>query len=302
VVKGEILHDPNVCIKSDYNTSYYSRKYDMKVQENYRELIERKVVPLDTYKKILDYIQSLNMDFVVSVYDKTGLDFAVELGAICIKVASSNITHIPLLRYVSKIDVPVLIDTGHSDWLEISRAVNLFINEGKEDVIIQHSPAAPPSPVDQQNIKFMKTLGKSFGLRYGLSDHHSSDEMLYAATALGATVVEKGVCPDGLECEQDRAHALEISKVSNVAQKIANISDGMGSGIRNLSHSRQKYDSRMSIVTKHRIENGTSLHRSDLTYALPLLGIGVEHFDEVIGRKLKKTIMKGEPLQWTDLV
>ena len=211
VLKAEILHNADICLKTDLKESYYSSTKGQMVHESYREIIERKVVALGDYEKIFTRVKAVGCELVVSVYDNEGVDFAIDHGVIAIKIASSNITHKPLIDYVAKTDKTILLDTGHSSLEEISRAVNWFNDAGKKDIIIQHSPLAPPAPVSEQNLKLMQKLGSSFGLPYGLSDHHIGEEMLYAAAALGACVVEKGVCPDNLEDEQDRAHALNIS-------------------------------------------------------------------------------------------
>ena len=81
-----------------------------------------------------------------------------------------------------------------------------------------------PVPVEEQNLNFMVNLGRTFGLPYGLSDHHDGDEMLYAATALGASIVEKGVTPEKYLADQDCAHAMFIDDIPEILKRIKNIS------------------------------------------------------------------------------
>ena len=301
VIKAEVLHNADVCLVSDFVEAYYSTSSAKMLTENYRQLIERKVVSLDAYANIFSRARRLGCKLILSVYDKEGVDFAVEQRVIAIKIASSNITHIPLIKYIAKSEKPVIVDTGHSTLEEIARAINVLHDAGKSDIIVEHSPLAPPAPVEEQNLRFMSTLGNTFGLPFGLSDHHSGDEMLYAATAMGASIVEKGVCPDGMGDDQDRAHALNISDVGAVQKKISNIAKGLGDGKRTLGRDRAKYRARMCLFARADIAEGDTFTELNTGYALPCLGIGVEYIEQVLGRSASKTIRQGQPIKWSDL-
>ena len=156
---------------------------------------------------------------------------------------------------------------------------------------------APPVSVGEHNLKFMQTLGASFGIPYGLSDHHIGEEMLYAAAALGASIVEKGICPDELGDEQDRAHALNISQAAKVQNNINNIAQALGSGSRKLDRKRDKYISRMGLVAKVDIQKGSILTEKNVTFAFPVIGIPVEHTEFFLGKIIKKSIKKNLSLK-----
>jgi len=301
VIKAEVLHDVDICLKSDLVERYYSSSKGKMIEENYRAIIERKVVSLDKYEKIFGHIKHRGCELVVSVYDNKGADFAIEQDVIAIKIASSNITHQPLIEHVAKTKKTIILDTGHSTLEEIARAINWLNDAGKRDIIVQHSPLAPPVSVEEHNLKFMQTLGSCFGLPYGLSDHHIGDEMLYAATALGASIVEKGVCPDQLVDEQDRAHALNISKAAMIQKKIDNIANGLGNGVRELARDRDKYRSRMGLVAKVEIEKGDLLNENNIGYAFPVIGVPVEQIDIVMGKEVKNKIESGQPVRLSDI-
>jgi sialic acid synthase SpsE len=300
VLKAEILHNADICLESSLKEYYYSPLKKTMIEEDYRKVIERKIVSLEDYEKIFNRVKSKGCELVVSVYDNEGVDFAVNQGVIAIKIASSNITHKPLIEYVAKTENTVILDTGHSTLEEIARAINWFNDLGKKDIIVQHSPLAPPVPIEEHNLKFMQTLGGCFNLPYGLSDHHIGDEMLYAATALGASIVEKGVCPDQLGDEQDRAHALNISQAIFVQKKIDNIARGLGNGIRHLERDREKYHSRMGLIAKMDIVKGGELSDKNIEYAFPVTGLAVEYVGFILGKKTKRPIMAGQPIKLTD--
>ena len=90
VLKAEILHNADICLESNLKERYYSSSKKTIIEEDYRKIIERKVVSLDDYEKIFNRVKSKGCDLVVSVYDNKGVDFAVSQEVVAIKIASSN--------------------------------------------------------------------------------------------------------------------------------------------------------------------------------------------------------------------
>ena len=143
-VKGEILHSADVCLPYDHQESFLSSDGKTIIAENYRELIERKVVSLDDYSTIFEHCHKQDIDFVVSVYDHEGVRFAKDYNAAALKVSSSNITHYPLIASIVDTKLPIIIDTGHATIAEAVRAVEWCRSLGENRIIVEHSPPAPP--------------------------------------------------------------------------------------------------------------------------------------------------------------
>ena len=305
-IKGEILNNANICLQANLsgNERYWGQSSNTFKEENYRQLIERKVVSLEAYETLFSYAQSQGVDVVVSVYDFVGADFAKKIGVKAIKIASSNITHQPLIEYISALDIPMIIDTGHASMEEIARAHQWAMDASNQsvDLLIEHSPKGPPAPVSEQNLRFMQTLGSAFNVYYGLSDHHAGDEMLLAATAMGAIVLEKGVCANQMGDEQDGGHAIKISEVQQVLEKIKLIADAMGSGQRHLPRERAKYISRMGMAAKTDLNAGDGLTLETVHFAFPALGIEAEHWSQVANCRLKHGLKAGQVIDWADIL
>lgn len=300
-IKGEVLHDASVCLNVGTQEKFYESVSGTTYFEDYYDLISRKVISLNDYAKLFSYCQKKNLQIALSVYDFEGVRFAEGLNAKYIKISSSNITHKPLIQAVCKTKSILLLDTGHATTEEIARAINWIGDAGKSHFIVQHSPPAPPAAIQEHNLKYMVNLGAIFGCQYSLSDHHNGNEMLLAAVALGASVVEKGVCPDNGKIDQDVNHAIKISEVGGILRAIENISAALGSGVRQLHRDRPKYMSRMGLVLKRQVGKGHILETRDLDFAFPVVGIPVEYFDLIIGRKLGVDKPAGLPLYWEDL-
>ena len=149
IFKTEILHDPEICLDDDSIYATYTFADGTK-KENYRELIERKVVSLDKYEKLFTICQNFNFPFVCSVYDTKGIDFVVDMKGAGIKFARDNVTNIGLLRYAAKTNLPIIIDAGNLYLSEIAKAIEVVNQYGSDNFIICHHPAANPAPANVQ--------------------------------------------------------------------------------------------------------------------------------------------------------
>jgi len=299
VVKGEVLHDADVCLDDDTTESYYVASTGEVVSERYRDLIARKVLPLSVYESIFADCRSRSLPFVVSVYDSAGAEFAVDIGAAALKIASANIVHEPLIRRVAELGRPVVLDTGRSTLAEIARAVDWLRDGGACAFIVEHSPPPPPAPVDAQNLRVLNILAGAFGCPVGLSDHHAGPEMLYAAAALGAAVLEKGVCRDDNPDDQDVAHALPVGRFEEVHAVCRTIHAGLGDG--RLPAVMPPKTARMGLTARIAVAPGDELSAATAGFAFPAKGIPVEHWSLVEGWRFRRPVAAGAPIRWSDV-
>jgi len=301
LVKGEILHDPSIALDDDTEELYLGLDGHQKSERN-RSLIERKVVSLDAYETLFTFCKSLGMGFLLSVYDFKGAEFARDIGASALKIASSNIVHRPLIECAARLGLPLIIDTGKSTLEEIARAVQWAREAKAVGIMIQHSPEAPPSSLTNHNLRMIAGLRQIFGCPVGLSDHHVGDEMLYAAVALGAHSVEKGIVPDEMGDDQDVFHALPISKFALTLQKMHRIKIALGSSMReNLSRDSKKHPYRMGLIAKKDIACGDVFTLDNVGFAFPAKGIPVEHWELVKGWRAASQIGSSQIISWQDV-
>lgn len=300
IIKGEILHDASICIDSPLRENISSRAAEI-TQESYRDVIARKALPLSVYERLCGHARNRGLKLALSVYDFTGLRFAIDQDAALIKIASSNIVHRPLIEASAACGVPVMIDTGGASMDEIARATTWFTAAGGTQLIVEYSPPAPPAPPSRHNLRMMATMREAFRCPVGLSDHHHGTEMLFAAVALGADVLEKGVFPDDLEREQDLAHGLPISELPDVIRRIGNVTDALNGPMPMLPGSAAGHPARMGLVASRDLAVGHVLTRDDVTFAFPAIGVPVEQIGDAIGRQLTTAIARGTPIPPTAL-
>ncbi len=298
-LKGALLHNPEMCLPEG-EVGYFVPGAGMH-RERYRDVIDRHVVPLDTLRRIYSDAKNQGMDLVLSVYDEEGLQLALELEAVALKIPSSNIVHAPLIRSAAATGRVLMLDTGRSTMDEIDRAVAWAKASGAQTLIVQHSPPGPPAPPTDFNLNMMIDMGRKYQCHDSLSDHFRGIEMLLAATALGVDVLEKGVCLDDTKPDIDIAHALPISQVGETLAKIELIDQSLGSTTRTLPVDRPIPPDRMCLVAKNDLEIGTKITPDTVRFAFPQQGIPVERWDDYVGKPLAHAVKAGVAITEQDV-
>lgn len=302
LLKGEILHDPAICLDDDSIETYRSKSGERRV-ERYRALIERKVLSLDAYARIFEMCRKARLPIVMSVYDRVGAEFAAREGAVALKIASSNVTHLPLIRAASAMGLPVIIDNGRAALGEVDTAFRAARDAGAAGIILEHSPDGHPAPPENHNLRALRTLAETFSVPVGLSDHYSGHEMMIAAVALGADLIERNIVEAEGALEQDHAFASGIDRLGSLLATLRAVWVALGAPYRDLHNSSGLIatSARMGLVARRDVAPGEPIDGDTVTFAFPRKGIGVEHFDLVFGWRFIQPIAAGRPVSWRDI-
>ena len=299
VVKSEVLHNPDVCIKDSGLLVKYNHATGSKT-ENYRELIERKIVPLERYRELYGYCKSLGVPFVASVYDVEGIDFFAEIGGAAIKIASHQMGNIPLVRYAASTGLTILIDTGRAYFHEVARLVYEAEQAGAGGVIVLHHPGANPAPPEAHHMRVMQTYKDALNIPVGLTCHHRGDEMLYLAVGMGANILEKGIVDNPDKEDMDLVSAAALNEVPDMVRKVRNCWQAMGEIPMRPKEPRDLSD-RKGLVARHAIAEGETIGYENVLFAWPPVGIPVEHWDAVAGKPVTRALAANEVIGWGDV-
>jgi sialic acid synthase SpsE len=299
VFKTEILHDADVCLKDSGLLHEYRHATGTRVEE-YRKVIERKVVPFEGYRTLLGLCKELGVPFIATVYDREGIDFLAEVGGAGIKIARDNINNVPLIRHAARTGLPIIFDAGVTYFDEVARAVRLAQAEGAGGVIVNHHPGANPAPPEVHNMRVMQTYKEALCVPVGLSCHYRGDEILYLAIGMGANLIEKGVVDDPDRVEQDLVSAACLMELKEIIRKVDNCWRAMGSAPARHKEPRN-LSVRKGLVAKRAIEEGEVLGPGNLRFAWPPVGISVEYWDLVVGNRASRAIRPDEPVHWSDI-
>lgn len=293
-LKGEILHSADLALNVAQPTAYFDTRSGQFKTENYRQLIERKVMSFAQYEQVFAQPISQGTPLVFSVYDIEGADFACAIGAKALKVASSNLVHFPLIRYLAQKGVPTILDTGKAHFYEIARAVEWFKQAGGKDLLLEHSPAGPPAPAKDQYLSMLPILQRTFDCPVGLSDHYHGTEMLLASVALGASILEKGIMFADMDGEQDTSHAMLVEEVPKLITQMGEIYEATHLTMRPAPSAT--HAARMGLVAQHDLTVGAPINLQTVTFAWPALGVAVENWPSVEGMALLEPVAAGQPI------
>jgi N,N'-diacetyllegionaminate synthase len=278
--------------KAEHLVSKNAEKADYQKQttgkeESQFEMIKKLELDIDTHKKLMVYCKEKNIMFLSTPFDHDSIELLNDLGLEIFKIPSGEITNLPYLRHIGRLNKKVILSTGMSDIGEIEDALDILVDAGtcKDNITVLHANTEYPTPLEDVNLRAMVTIGKTFNVSYGYSDHTLGIEVDIAAVAMGATCIEKHFTLDKNMDGPDHKVSLEPDELKAMVQAIRNIEQALGNGIKKSSQSESKNRSivRKSIVSNKAIKKGETLNEENLTVKRPGNGISPMRWDDIIG-------------------
>ena len=253
------------------------------------------------------YCKRKNVKFLSSAFDIDSLDFLNNLGLELFKVPSGEITNYPYLKKLASFGKPVIVSTGMCTMNEIKDALRVLISDklSKKDITILHCNTEYPTPMEDVNLKAMRSIADEFEIAVGYSDHTLGIEVPIAAVALGATVIEKHFTLDRTLPGPDHNASLEPDELKAMVLAIRNIELALGEdGIKKPTNSERKNIDivRKSIHLNKSIREGEVLTDKHLIALRPGDGISPMLWEKVMGRKVNKDLPKGHKLRFEDFI
>jgi N,N'-diacetyllegionaminate synthase len=262
------------------------------------EMAKQIHLPLDAYNELKEYCRKSNIIFLSTAFDMRSLELLFSFNMPYIKIPSGEITNYPYLKKIGEKNMHVLISTGMSTLKDIEDCLNLIVASGtdKNKITLLHCTTEYPAPLKDVNLKAMLTLGNTFNVNVGYSDHTKGIEISIAAAALGATVIEKHFTLDNTMEGPDHPASLEPQELAEMIRCIRNVDSAMGDGNKQIATSEEKniVIARKSILAAHDIEEGEIFTDDNLIVKRPGSGINPMRWNEVIGKKAKRRFSKDE--------
>lgn len=252
------------------------------------EMLRSLELPFEAFRKLSGYCASKGVGFLSTPFDAESIDFLASLGMDFMKVPSGEITNLPYLRKIAETRIPVIMSTGMSTMGEVEAALEVFYDNGysHEDIVLLHCNTEYPTPMADVNLLAMVTMRNAFEVATGYSDHTRGIEVPIAATALGATVIEKHFTLSRELPGPDHKASLEPAELAEMVSGIQNVSDALGCPVKQVSSSEAKNRAvaRKSIVAARPIAKGEAFTEENLTVKRPGDGLSPMLWDKVIGR------------------
>lgn len=263
-------------------------------------LYQKAATPYAWHKPLFDKAKSLGMLAFSSPFDDHAVDFLDDLNVPCFKIASFELTDLPLIRKAASKKKPLIMSTGMASLTEIEQAVNVARLAGCDDIILLKCTSTYPAQATQSNISTIPHLREAFGCQVGLSDHTAGIGVSVAAVALGATVIEKHFVLDRQAGGVDAAFSLEPDELSSLVVETLRAHQALGRvkyGGTDAEEKSKQY--RRSIYVSEDVQQGQVLTTKNVRIVRPAFGLAPKNWDKVLGKVAKHALLKGTPLGWS---
>lgn len=262
------------------------------------DLYEDAYMPWDWQPKLKKIAEDLGLIVFSSPFDKTSVDFLEDMEVPAYKIASFEITDIPLIKYVAGKNKPIIISTGIAEKEDIELAIETCLKEGNDKIAILKCTSSYPAPYEEINLKTINDMEKKFNTTVGLSDHTLGDEIAIAAVTLGAKIIEKHFILNkklgGPDCE----FSMEPQEFKKMVTAIRNTEKALGTVSYKLSDKskRNKEFSRSLFVVKN-MKKGETITEEFVRSIRPGFGLHTKYLKDILGKKVKMDLEKGTPFE-----
>jgi N-acetylneuraminate synthase len=259
--------------------------------------------PYEWHKPIFEHAKKEGITLFSTPFDETAVDLLESLDTPAYKIASFELTDLPLIQYVAKTGKPMIVSTGMATENEIAEAVTAARDSGCKEIILLHCISNYPTPVEQAHLLQIPALAKRFKVVVGLSDHTLGTTASVAAVALGACVIERHFTLSRADKGPDCEFSLEPDELKRLCVEVKEAWKALGQpGFgREKAEERSKLFRRSIYVVKD-VKKGETLTTKNIRRIRPSMGASPKFYNKALGQKAKSDLKKGTPLQSNDLI
>lgn len=263
------------------------------------ELYKKAYTPWEWQPKLKKIAEEEGLICFSSVFDKTAVDFLEGINVPAYKIASLEITDIPLIEYVASKGKPVIISTGIATLSDIEEAVNACKRMGNNQIALLKCVSAYPTPLEDVNLRTIPNLVDTFKTVVGLSDHTLGISVPIASVALGACIIEKHLTLDRSLGGPDAAFSIEPAEFKAMVKSVREVEKALGEVSYELTEKMKKSRelSRSLFVVKD-IKAGEVFTEENIRSIRPGYGLPLKYLKDILGKKSTQPIKKGTPLSW----
>lgn len=262
------------------------------------DLYEEAHTPWEWHEALFAKAHELGLTCFSSPFDPTAVDFLEQFQPPAYKIASFEITDIPLISYVASKGKPVIISTGIATRAEVEEAVKTCRDAGNHQVILLKCTSSYPAKIEEANLASMKDLRESFGVHVGLSDHSEGMLLPALATALGAVMIEKHLILDKKQGGPDAGFSLEPDDFKAMVKVVRDAERAMGAARFDpmLGHIKNRHFSRSLYVVRD-VKAGEKINKENVRSIRPGLGLAPRYWPMVEGKVFRADYSLGTALK-----
>jgi pseudaminic acid synthase len=261
----------------------------------YYDLYQEAYTPWEWHEDLFKAAAIEGLICFSSPFDKSAVDLLEDLNTPAYKIASFEITDIPLIEYVASKGKPVIISTGIATLEDIELAVDACIRMGNQDIALLKCTSSYPAPIEEANLKMIKDLSERFGVISGLSDHTMGSTAAVVASCLGAKIIEKHFIIDRSIGGPDASFSMNETEFSDMVKTIREAEKAMGVVDYNLTQKQLKgRNFCRSLYVVENIQNGEEITTQNVRSIRPGYGLHPQFYKDVIGKRAVRDIEMGE--------
>jgi pseudaminic acid synthase len=261
-------------------------------------LYKEAYTPWEWHEQIYRVAQEEGLICFSSPFDKTAVDLLESLHSPAYKIASFEITDIPLIEYVASKGKPVIISTGIAEQEDIELALEACHRMGNYDIALLKCTSSYPAPIEEANMCMVKDLAERYNVISGLSDHTMGSTVPIVATVFGAKIIEKHFIIDRAIGGPDASFSMNEEEFTAMVKAVREAEKASGVIDYTLTEKQAKgRDFSRSLYIAEDIKAGEIFTDKNLRSVRPGFGLHPKYFNEIIGKKSNQDLEKGTPMK-----
>lgn len=264
------------------------------------ELYEEARTPIEWHAPVFALADELGIDCFSAPFDRDAVELLVSLDSPALKIASSELVDLPLVRAAAATGRPVILSTAMASLAEVDAAVDAVRSTGNDDVVVLVCAPGYPAEPSALNLRSIPVLADVLGVPVGLSDHTLGTASAVAAVALGAVLVEKHLTLSRTDGPVDAAFSLSPPELADLVQGTRTAWEALGSTQPGLPHGAEvpgrRY--RRSLRVTAPVRPGDTATADNVCSLRPAGGLPPQDIERVLGRVFTRPAEAGDPLTW----
>ncbi len=261
-------------------------------------LYQEAYTPWEWHEKIYQVAKEEGLICFSSPFDKTAVDLLEDLDSPAYKIASFEITDIPLIEYVASKGKPVIISTGIARQEDIELALDACHRMGNFDIALLKCTSSYPAPIEEANMCMVKDLAQRYNVISGLSDHTMGSTVPVVATVFGAKIIEKHFIIDRAIGGPDASFSMNEEEFTAMVKAVREAEKASGVVDYNLTEKQEKgRDFSRSLYVAEDILAGALFTEKNLRSVRPGFGLHPKYYDQLLGKKATINLEKGTPMR-----
>ncbi len=263
------------------------------------DLYEEAFLPWEWHKEIFELAEKEGLICFSSPFDPTAVDLLESLDAPAYKIASFEITDIPLIRLTASKGKPIIISTGIANKDDIDLAVATCLEAGNHDIALLKCTSSYPAPVHEANLNMIRELAERYNVVTGLSDHTTGTVVPTVSVALGGSIIEKHFILDKSLGGPDAGFSLDPAEFADMVDQVRAAESSLGVVNYDLTEkaTRSREFSR-SLYVAEEVKAGDKITKTNVRSVRPGFGMHPKHLEEIVGKTFSQDCEKGTRMDW----